>query len=124
MFSISPQETPHKHPTHLTLACMSSKDDEHLNRHLDNLQRWLPGGAASWFRRLREPEARWVRIPAALLFICGGFLGFLPILGFWMLPIGLLLLSMDIPLLRGPTARALNWAERRWVGLRKRPESG
>jgi uncharacterized RDD family membrane protein YckC len=101
---------------------MSDKEEEHLHRHLDNLRRWLPGRTASWFDRLRKPEARWVRIPAALLFICGGFLGFLPILGFWMLPIGVLLLSLDIPVLKRPTARALNWAERRWAGVANKSE--
>lgn len=88
-------------------------EDQHFDHQLDKLERRLPSRMASLFRRLREPNARWVRIPAALLFICGGFLGFLPILGFWMLPIGILLLALDIPLLKRPTARALNWAERR-----------
>jgi uncharacterized RDD family membrane protein YckC len=98
------------------------KEEEHLQRHLDSLRRWLPGRTASWFDRLRKPEARWVRIPAAFLFIFGGFLGFLPILGFWMLPIGVLLLSLDIPMLKHPTSRALDWAERRWAGLANRSE--
>lgn len=49
------------------------------------------------------PRARWVRVPAGVVLMCGGFLGFLPILGFWMLPLGLLLLAIDIPLLRRPT---------------------
>src|SRR5512134_257502 len=101
---------------------MSDKEEEHLHRHLDNLQRWLPGPAASWFGKLRKPESRWVRIPAAFLFIFGGFLGFLPVLGFWMLPIGVVLLALDIPMLKRPTSRALNWAERRWAGLANRSE--
>jgi hypothetical protein len=101
---------------------MSDKEEEHFHRHLDNLRRWLPGRTASWFDWLRRPEARWVRIPAALLFICGGFLGFLPVLGFWMLPIGVLLLSLDIPVLKRPTTRALNWAERRWAGVANKSE--
>ena len=32
--------------------------------------------------------------------IVGGILGFLPILGFWMLPLGLMVLSIDLPYLR------------------------
>ena len=43
--------------------------------------------------------------PAGVLLIVGGLLGFLPILGFWMLPLGIALLSLDIALLRRPTAR-------------------
>lgn len=43
-----------------------------------------------------------VRFPVALLLIAGGFLSFLPVLGIWMLPLGLLLLAVDLPILRGP----------------------
>ncbi|MGL4235596.1 hypothetical protein [Tabrizicola sp.] len=43
-----------------------------------------------------------VRFPIALLLICGGLLSFLPVLGIWMLPLGLLLLAVDLPILRGP----------------------
>jgi hypothetical protein len=35
-----------------------------------------------------------------LLLILGGLLSFLPILGIWMLPLGLLLLAEDLPVLR------------------------
>lgn len=87
------------------MCAMSSADRQpHLDRHLDDLQEKLPGRYAGWLQKLREPTARWIRIPAGLLLIVGGFLGFLPILGFWMLPLGLLLLAIDIPLLRKPTA--------------------
>ena len=34
-----------------------------------------------------------------LLVICG-ILGFLPVLGFWMIPLGLLVLSHDLPMVR------------------------
>lgn len=46
------------------------------------------------------------RIPAGLrsllgvALIFGGFLGFLPVLGFWMIPLGAAILSLDIPPLR------------------------
>ena len=32
--------------------------------------------------------------------VIGGILGFLPVLGFWMLPLGLVILSIDLPSLR------------------------
>ncbi|MDQ2805153.1 MAG: hypothetical protein M3Y41_21680 [Pseudomonadota bacterium] len=52
------------------------------------------------------------------MLIGGGVLGFLPILGFWMVPLGLLLLAKDLPVLRRPTMRALGaiqgwWDQRR-----------
>lgn len=103
---------------------MSDEVDQQLHQQLDKLQRLLPHGVASRMQRLREPKARLVRIPVGVLFICAGFLGFLPILGFWMLPIGVVLLSLDIPLLKRPTAGALSWAERQLAGLRGRSDRG
>ncbi|KAA5608885.1 hypothetical protein [Rhodovastum atsumiense] len=53
-------------------------------------------------------------MPLALLLIAGGFLGLLPILGFWMVPVGLLLLAGDVPFLRKPAMRALAAVQRWW----------
>lgn len=39
----------------------------------------------------------------------GGVLGFLPILGFWMAPVGAALIALDVPALR---RRLLAWTER------------
>jgi len=44
-----------------------------------------------------EAWPRWVRMPLGVLLIIGGVLGFLPILGFWMIPLGLAILAIDIP---------------------------
>jgi hypothetical protein len=46
---------------------------------------------------LRDHPQPWIRIVAGVLLICGGILGFLPILGFWMIPLGLMLLAVDFP---------------------------
>jgi hypothetical protein len=44
------------------------------------------------------------RAPARIVLgtglVFGGFLGFLPVLGFWMIPLGLLVLSQDLPAVR------------------------
>ena len=55
-----------------------------------------------------------VRWAAALLFLAGGLLSFLPFLGVWMLPLGLMLLAVDVPVLRGP-ASAVTIRGRRWT---------
>jgi hypothetical protein len=47
---------------------------------------------------LRKPKLRLVRIPAGVLLVLGGLIGFLPLVGFWMLPLGLAILAIDIPL--------------------------
>ncbi|WP_309668485.1 hypothetical protein [Tabrizicola sp.] len=70
---------------------------------------------------LRTDSWRVIRLPLAVIFIAGGLLWFLPILGLWMLPFGLLLLAVDLPPLRGPISvllirsrrRISRWA-RRW----------
>ncbi len=80
-----------------------------LNRELDRLEPHLPGWGARWLRRIRSPAATMVRIPLAVVLIAAGFVGFLPILGFWMVPLGLALIAIDVPFLRGPLARVLAW---------------
>jgi fatty acid desaturase len=80
-----------------------------LNEELDRLQPHLPAWAVRWLRRIRSPAATMVRVPLAVVLIAAGFVGFLPILGFWMIPLGLALLALDVPFLRGPLARVLAW---------------
>jgi hypothetical protein len=74
------------------------------------------GKALRW---LRKPSALWIRIPAGLLLIAAGFVGFLPILGFWMVPLGLLLIAQDVPFLQPPLARLLRWAGDKWLKDKK-----
>jgi hypothetical protein len=51
-------------------------------------------------RRVRVPGNVMLRIGFGILCILGGFLWFLPVLGLWMLPLGLLILSVDLPPIR------------------------
>lgn len=51
-------------------------------------------------KTLKIPQTPFARKMLGTLLILGGILGFLPILGFWMLPLGLMILSIDLPLLR------------------------
>ena len=74
----------------------------------------LPPSIGRTFAWVRRPQARWVRIPAAAVLIVGGLAGFLPILGFWMLPLGVVLLAEDIPTLRRPTLQALGAIQGWW----------
>ena len=41
----------------------------------------------------------------AILLILGGIFSILPVLGLWMLPLGLLLFAQDVPLLQTPMAQ-------------------
>lgn len=47
-----------------------------------------------------------VRVILAALLLVGGLLGALPILGFWMIPLALLILSLDF-----------KWARRGYLGI-------
>ena len=50
-----------------------------------------------------------IRSLVGLLFMVGGVFGFLPILGFWMFPLGLALIALDLP----PTRKSIErWMER------------
>lgn len=49
--------------------------------------------------------------------IGGGMLGFLPVLGFWMIPLGLVVLSVDSHPIRRHRRRAEVW----WGRRRRRP---
>ncbi len=46
--------------------------------------------------RVRRHVPPGFRLPIGILLICGGVLGFLPVLGFWMIPLGLVVAAMDV----------------------------
>lgn len=77
----------------------------------------LPRFAGAALRWSLESSG-WVRWPLAALFLAGGVLGFLPLLGFWMIPLGLILVAQDLPFLQGPLARMFAWLDRKWSGAR------
>lgn len=79
----------------------------------------LPGPVRRGYVWLSAPGRVWVRAPLAVLLMCGGVLGFLPVLGFWMVPVGAVLLSQDVPILRGPTMRGLGAVQRWWDQARE-----
>jgi len=70
-------------------------------------------------REITLPRSRWMRMGLGLALICGGLLGFLPIVGFWMLPLGLLVLSYDLPFARRWRRRFVVWWHRRRERLKR-----
>lgn len=90
---------------------MSDKAD--FDDEMDRFQGHMPDWAGRNFDRLRQPEAVWVRVPAGIALTGGGMLGFLPVLGVWMLPLGLALLAYDVPPMRPPLARVLQFTNKK-----------
>jgi hypothetical protein len=78
-----------------------TRRERRFQRQFEALERLFPPlrGPMSTLRR-----DSWfpIRFPIALVLIAGGLFSFLPVLGIWMLPLGLLLLAVDLPILRGP----------------------
>jgi hypothetical protein len=92
---------------------MTSRAAPDFDQEARKLQKRLPrfAGAALRWGIESSPFVRW---PIAIVFIFAGFLGFLPILGFWMAPLGLILIAEDVPFLRPPLARLFAWILRKW----------
>ena len=81
-----------------------SKESRRLRRQFEALSRAVPASRPVTERLLKD-GMRLVRLPIAALFLLGGVFSFLPVLGVWMLPLGLMLLAVDVPLIR-PTVSA------------------
>jgi hypothetical protein len=89
-----------------------------LDEAYDGLEQEVPDRVARAIRWLRDPKARWVRIPLGVLFLIGGALWFLPVVGLELIPLGLLLIANDVPFLRKPVGRAMLWLEAKWRALK------
>jgi purine-cytosine permease-like protein len=74
-------------------------------------------------RQIRLPQSRALRIALGVVLILAGFVGFLPILGFWMIPLGLMVLSVDLPLARRLRRRATVWWGHQYNRLRSSSRS-
>jgi hypothetical protein len=83
---------------------------------------------------VKVPGSVLARRVLGCLLIAGGLLGFLPVVGFWMLPLGLLVLSVDSALVRRWRRRlevkAGAWLKpryprlARWLGFNGESRSG
>lgn len=54
-----------------------------------------------------------VRITIGMLLVIGGVFGFLPVVGFWMIPLGLIILAVDFRWARHALVN-LRWRLRAW----------
>jgi len=70
-------------------------------------------------RQFSLPKTRAGRVALGAALVVAGLAGFLPILGFWMLPLGLIILSIDLALVRRHRRRVQVWWGR-WKSRRTR----
>lgn len=94
------------------------KSQQRLTRFFNRIERKIPA-IAKPLQWLRKPGVVWVRAPASILLIIGGVFSILPFLGAWMLPLGILLLAIDVAFLRHPSTVAVIRSER-WLALKVR----
>jgi len=97
---------------------VTSKSKGRIDRQFDRIQMKVPASARllEWLRR---PATKVIRIPIGVLLIVGGIFSFLPVLGIWMLPLGLLLLALDVALLQTPVSAAILRITRKWTTWRR-----
>jgi hypothetical protein len=98
---------------------MADKHSDELDEAFDRLESEVPERLRRAIRWMRRPQARLVRLPLGIVCILGSFLWFLPVLGLWFLPLGLLLIAQDVRFLRRPVGRMTLYLLDRWVQLRK-----
>lgn len=98
---------------------MAERHRRRLERQLHAVLKGTPDMRARLFALL-GPRGWLLRVPVALLLIAGGFLAILPVFGLWMIPLGLILLAFDLPILRPSVNAALIRARRKWATWRRK----
>lgn len=71
-------------------------------------------------RSIKLPQNRYLRVGLGGAFVAGGVFSFLPVLGLWMLPVGLVVLSHDFPRIRRFRRQWEVRLVRRWAKFRGR----
>ncbi len=99
---------------------VNSDPKSDLDRELLLFEQKLPRFFSRVVDWVRRPTSRLIRLPVAFFLILFGMFGFLPVVGFWMVPLGLLLIARDVPALEPPLAKLLGWVNRNWPGSKAR----
>lgn len=86
-------------------------DAQKLDAIVEKYADKIPKPLGRFIQWMRKPELRWLRLIVGVLFVIFGFVGFLPILGFWMVPLGFIILAQDSKWLQRPTLKAITWLE-------------
>ena len=82
--------------------------DESRDQHVQ-----APRKISIFGKQVAMPQSRLLRILIGAALIFFGILGFLPVLGFWMVPLGILVLSYEFAAVRRFRRRLSVWWEKR-----------
>ena len=109
----------HPDPRHPDRQHIRARQSRRLDRQFALLASRLPAlrGALGL---LRGRSGVVLRLPLGLALVAGGLLAILPVFGLWMIPAGLLLLSVDLAPLRAPVSASVIRLRRRWTLWRRR----
>ena len=94
------------------------KKDE-LDRAYKGLEREAPRWMSKHIRWLHSPKSRKFRLPIGIFLIACGLVGFLPIVGYEFIPVGLLVIAQDIPFMRKPMGKFVLWLLDKWRAIKK-----
>lgn len=85
-------------------------------------QQSAPRNANGLVARMRAAPP-WISVTVGVLFVLGGSVfAFLPVLGVWMVPLGLAILAPNVPVAGRLSRRLLRWSLRRGlVRVKRRP---
>ncbi|MBX3596163.1 MAG: hypothetical protein KF874_01205 [Rhizobiaceae bacterium] len=81
--------------------------------HVIHEQKPAPRVIRLFGKEIPLPQSRGLRIAIGVGLCFLGLLGFLPVLGFWMIPLGILVLSYEFAMVRRFRRRLIVWWERR-----------
>lgn len=95
------------------------REERRLDRQFRMLSRTMPVIGAPLNAVRPGGRASLLRLPIGLLLIAGGVFSFLPGLGIWMLPLGLMLVAEDVPVMRRPVS-GFTIRSRRFLQNRRR----
>src|ERR1043165_982377 len=76
-----------------TMKLSDQEVEQYIREKLDR----LPPRIAQSVHKLRNAQPAWLRLVVAALLMIGGLLWFLPLVGIWMLPLGLILVADQFP---------------------------
>ena len=85
-----------------------------LRRKREHFERLRMSRVKFWGRTVRLPRSRLLRVAIGFGFVAMGLVGFLPVVGFWMIPVGFAILSVDSPFARRLRRRVEVWVLRRY----------